>query len=436
MQNDENSPLVQPPDESSSRWTWERKVIVGLNCYNVFMWSVYYTVIVPLLPIFAKKYGFDEFMQGVVLASLQIGWFLGLPFVNKAFLKPRTMVYIGAVAYTLAPAVVAVHPALWTILLGRIIEGFGSCLLLVLMTSVLARELPEDIRGFAFGLRSFIGGFGILLGPVVGGVLYPLGGLHLIMTILTVMAALGLVAYLVCMKEQWFASYETRIAEAEAAGIGVLARFRALLQENTLNWLLSLHLFSWVFMGTMFMAVPHFMVNEMKLNSTSTSFFWAVCDVLKMIGALTSGYVVDILNSWDVFFAALLLQYLAKFVLVALTIQPPTTIWVFLAACCPVFVFGTTEDGILGPAYMKMVTTLESTLSKIREVKDEERFEEIISLMEFICAVALMMGPVYAGSMYPIAGFALTILGLAIPSFILDSGSTYATRVLRSVPSP
>merc|ERR1719473_1614473 len=135
------------------------------------------------------------------------------------------------------------------------------------MTSVLAREIPEDIRGFAFGLRSFIGGFGILLGPVVGGVLYPLGGLRLIMTILTVMAALGLVAYLVCTEERWFGSYEARIAEAEAAGIGMLARFRALLQERLLNWLLSLHFFSWLFMGTMFMAVPNFMVDELKLNS-------------------------------------------------------------------------------------------------------------------------------------------------------------------------
>merc|ERR1740121_1825635 len=101
-----------------------------------------------------------------------------------------------------------------------------------------------------------------------------------------------------------------------------------------------------------------------------------------MIGALPAGLLVDILKSWDVFFAALMLQHVMQFVIVALTIKSPTTAWVFLPACCLVMVFGTTEDGLLGPAYMKMITTLESTLSKILGVKDEERFEEILSMME------------------------------------------------------
>eukprot|EP00747_Dinoflagellata_sp_TGD_P183478 gnl/TRDRNA2_/TRDRNA2_38382_c0_seq1.p1 gnl/TRDRNA2_/TRDRNA2_38382_c0~~gnl/TRDRNA2_/TRDRNA2_38382_c0_seq1.p1 ORF type:complete len:450 (+),score=37.73 gnl/TRDRNA2_/TRDRNA2_38382_c0_seq1:93-1442(+) len=434
MQNDENTPLVERTQESSSLWTWERKVIVGLNCYNAFMWSVYYTVIVPLLPFIAQSYGFDEFMQGVVLASLQVGWFLGLPLVNTTVLKPRTMLYMGATAYALAPAVVAFHPELWTILLGRVIEGFGSCILMVLMTSVLAREIPEEIRGFAFGLRAFVGGFGLLGGPVAGGLLYPLGGIRLIMIILTVLSCIGLVIYIVVTPDHWFDSYEARIAAAEAEGISMFSRFKNLLDERVLRWLLSVHFFSWAFLGIMFMAVPHFMVHEWKLDTTVASLCWLACDISKAIGAFVGGLLVDSLNSWDVFFVGLCFQHVLQFVLVALTIKGHIELWVFVLA--GVFVFGTTEDGVLGPAYMKILTTFEATLSKLRAVKDQQRYEEILSTMELLTAVAMVIGPLYAGAMYPVFGFALTIFFFAILSSIMDCCSAILTRELRSVPEP
>merc|ERR1719329_1264680 len=177
----EQTPLAKQTVENADVWTRERIIIVGLNSFNVFTWSVYYTVMVPLLPLYAEKYGFGDFWQGAVLACLQLGWFVALPIVNKAYLKPCTMVYLGAVSYMLAPAIVAYHPTLFTICVGRIIEGFGSCLLMVLMTSVMAREIPEEIRGFAFGLKGFIGALGLFAGPLVGGILYPYGGLRLIM---------------------------------------------------------------------------------------------------------------------------------------------------------------------------------------------------------------------------------------------------------------
>merc|ERR1719478_603811 len=131
------------------------------------------------------------------------------------------MVYIGSVALVIAPAIVAFHPSFWTLCISRVIEGFGTCLLVVLMTSVMAREIPEEIRGLAFGLKGGIASLGFFFGPLAGGILYPFGGLPFIMAVLTVMSLLGLLLYIVVMPERWFATYEARIASLEAKGISM-----------------------------------------------------------------------------------------------------------------------------------------------------------------------------------------------------------------------
>merc|ERR1719478_1566191 len=106
------------------------------------------------------------------------------------------MVYIGSVALVIAPAIVAFHPSFWTLCVSRVIEGFGTCLLVVLMTSVMVREIPEEIRGFAFGLKGGIASLGFFAGPLAGHVLYPYGGLPLIMSVLVGMSLLGLLLYI------------------------------------------------------------------------------------------------------------------------------------------------------------------------------------------------------------------------------------------------
>jgi len=419
--------------EESSLWTRERIIIVGLNSYNVFMWSVYYTVLVPLLPMYARRYGFSEFHQGIVLACLQLGWFVGLPLVNKAYLKPLTMVYIGSVALVIAPAIVAFHPSFWTLCISRVIEGFGTCLLVVLMTSVMAREIPEEIRGFAFGLRGSIASLGFFFGPLAGHVLYPYGGLRLIMSVLTVMSLVGLVLYILFMQRHWFASYEARIASLEAQGMSLTARFSALLRESLLRWLLCCHFFSWFFLGMIFMVVPQYMTEELALTSTMITVFWLACEASKIFGALAGGCLADNLKPWDVFFGGLSVLHAAQVVLVVIALQSPSA-WVFLLSCSFVFVFGTTEDGILGPSFMKLITSLETRLCEIdkRETtRREERFEEILSSLEFITSVAMLLGPLYAGSVYATIGFSMTVMLFAIVSSVANTCSACGTFQLR-----
>ena len=127
-----------------------------------------------------------------------------------------------------------------------------------------------------------------------------------------------------------------------------------------------------------------------------------------------------------------MLQHVAQCVLIAIALQSSPKTWVFLLSCSFVFVFGGTEDGMLGPSFMKMITSLETRLCTSKgEQTSRERFEEILSMLEFITAVAMTLGPFYAGSVYSTLGFAMTVLGFTIVSSIANSCSACATFQLR-----
>jgi len=215
------------------------------------------------------------------------------------------------------------------------------------------------------------------------------------------------------------------------------ARFSAILRESSLSWLFCTHFTSWFFVGVVFMAVPQYMVKELALSAFMTTIFWLLCDMSKMVGALAGGFLADTFRPWDVFYGGLTLQHVALLGLVALTLQPPTASWVFVLSCSSVLVFGTTEDGILGPSYMKMITSLETRLSA-RDTQTQtasSRFEEVLSMMEFICAVGLTLGPLYAGSVYPIVGFAMTLMGFTVLSASVNVCSACETFKRRDMDS-
>jgi len=61
----------------------------------------------------------------------------------------------------------------------------------------------------------------------------------------------------------------------------------------------------------------------------------------------------------------------------------------------------------------------------------EERFEEILSMREFITSVAMLLGPLYAGSVYATIGFSMTVMLFAIVSSVANTCSACGTFQLR-----
>jgi MFS family permease len=86
---------------------------------------------------------------------------------------PRSALVFGAAAYLAAYAGFAFGPAGWPALAGIFaLAGCGIGFAETAESSLIARSLPEDLRGTGFGLLGLIQASGDLVATVVGGIIY------------------------------------------------------------------------------------------------------------------------------------------------------------------------------------------------------------------------------------------------------------------------
>merc|ERR1719454_1148292 len=145
-----------------------------------------YTTVVPMLPFYALEYGLSPLHVSIILASLQIGFLSGVVLLNVFRLRPVPAINMGGICYIIGPAIIAYNPGLYTMVLGRFIEGLGAAPLVITHDSTLARRLKPHQKGRAFGIKAAIGTSGLFFGPIVGGILFKYGGLRLPMIIIAV----------------------------------------------------------------------------------------------------------------------------------------------------------------------------------------------------------------------------------------------------------
>merc|ERR1719171_3191007 len=148
-----------------------------------------------MLPFYAMEYNLTPLHVSIVLASLQIGFLAGVVLLNVLRLAPVRAINWGGVCYIIGPAIIAYDSGLYTLVLGRFIEGLGAAPLVITHDSTLARLLKPHQKGRAFGIKAAVGTSGLFFGPIVGGFLFQLGGLRLPMIIITIIGCIGLGLY-------------------------------------------------------------------------------------------------------------------------------------------------------------------------------------------------------------------------------------------------
>merc|ERR1719311_998537 len=142
--------------------------------------------------------------------------------MNVLCLRPVPAINFGGICSVGGPAIIAINPGLYTLIIGRFIEGIGAAPLVISHDSTLARRLKPHQKGRAFGIKGAIGTSGLFFGPIVGGFLFQLGGLRLPMVVITVLGLFGLVVYYCFLPESTFAERN----EVLASGSTVAYRFR------------------------------------------------------------------------------------------------------------------------------------------------------------------------------------------------------------------
>ena len=136
----------------------------------VFVDTMLYAALTPLLPHFAHALGLSKTSAGILVAAYPAGALIGgLPGgAAAARLGPRRAVIVGLIGMGLASVGFAVAGGFWGLFAARFVQGLGSAFTWAGAFSWLFAAAPRDRRGALIGSALGAAVFGALFGPVVG----------------------------------------------------------------------------------------------------------------------------------------------------------------------------------------------------------------------------------------------------------------------------
>jgi len=154
------------------------------------LYDVFYTLIVFLPAILQSQYG---------LSAAQIGMFpllfMGLSLVGSKLsgklqsrLQPGTMLVLtgAAVGISLIVFLFAASLSLLALGVSLAITGFVSGLMMPALPTLLTAEFVQE-RATAIGVYNFVRYVGMAAAPMIGSILYPLGGIPLLIGVTAVL---------------------------------------------------------------------------------------------------------------------------------------------------------------------------------------------------------------------------------------------------------
>ena len=137
--------------------------------------------ILPLFPIYVSQKGANHFELGLIVSAFTISQFFVQPFFGGLSdrIGRKPFMIGGLVCYGLVAALFIFAQTLPQIFMIRMLHGVGAGMIWPAMAAYIIDQSPVEKRGEAMGLLSAIEMMGFAIGPVLGGLLYGLGGMDL-----------------------------------------------------------------------------------------------------------------------------------------------------------------------------------------------------------------------------------------------------------------
>ncbi len=192
---------------------------------DVYKWWVLFTaslgaisvsldssILVVCLPTLARVFHTDSAVIGWVnIAYLTMNQSLGLTLARIGDAKGRKRVYMTGLAfYTIGIAACALAQGPYQLILARAIQGVGAATGWSLTMAIVVAVFPATERGKALGILAGAYSFGLVAGPVLGGLILDLLGWRAVFYLRVPVALLALIMAAVVIREQ--KSEETRVS--------------------------------------------------------------------------------------------------------------------------------------------------------------------------------------------------------------------------------
>jgi MFS family permease len=204
--------------------------LLFLVCLVVFVETMLYSALVPLLPGYAHEFGLSKTAAGLLVGAYAAGAVLGaLPGgIAAARYGPRRALLFGLVLVGVASLAFGFAGDAWTLGAARLAQGLGGSLAWAGALTWLIVATPRARRGELLGTAIGSAIFGALLGPAVGALAHHVGTRPVFVGLAGLSALLGI--------------WALRIPPAEADPPRPRALRRALHERQVLGalWLMTI----------------------------------------------------------------------------------------------------------------------------------------------------------------------------------------------------
>ena len=158
-------------------------------------------IVVPILGIYAKRFGAHGVTVGLLFASFSLAQFVCAPLLGKLSdrIGRKPVIVISLLGTAVASFVTGAANVLWLLFLGRIIDGGSGASLAVAQAAVGDMAEPKD-RPRLMGMLGAAFGIGFVVGPALGG-LASLGGAHVPFYVAGVLALINAIAAIIRVPE-------------------------------------------------------------------------------------------------------------------------------------------------------------------------------------------------------------------------------------------
>ena len=204
--------------------------LLFLVCLVVFVETMLYSALVPLLPGYTHEFGLSKTAAGLLVGAYAAGAVLGaLPGgIAAARYGPRRALLVGLTMVGLASLAFGFAGDAWTLGFARLAQGLGGSLAWAGSLTWLIVATPRTRRGELLGTAIGSAIFGALLGPAVGALAHHVGARPVFVGLAGLSALLG--------------AWALRIppAEADPPRRGAIRRALGERQVLTSLWLMTI----------------------------------------------------------------------------------------------------------------------------------------------------------------------------------------------------
>jgi len=256
-------------------------------CVMTFMVAIGYSIIVPVLPLYARDFGASNIQIGAVIAGFALtrtsfnipaGIFAGRFGSKKSML-------LGLIFVGVTSAVIGLAKNYETVLIARTIAGAGSAFYVTSSVTYMAELTSKGGRGRFMSVYDGVGMVGSTIGPAIGGVLAYLGGRNLPFLAYAwfLFAAAAFVQFLLPAATQ-------RPQRNFPSFMDVKRTYgnRSFLSVNTATFM-----YSFVLTSMQFTIIPLFAVGNVGLNSLQIGGLFTVLSVVELATFIPIGSLSD-----------------------------------------------------------------------------------------------------------------------------------------------